>query len=253
MCVCLCTWASLSCLASSSLDWVSVCSSMRRSSTVLSACLHCSCARSRSWISSSSVCSLSLNLYVTYAGKCIFLYSRQIFWTYQCNIYAKIKCELCWPLPAVDWRSVWDAGAPDLSPASSPPAPPHASAHPHAVSAADWALFWPDYPPVERLTANTIQRHIKTMRFRSTSYSKTSFHNLSLEMTLISKCVRVYAYLSLQSEHIVAELQNFLGFGFFLHFQFLQVAFSQPEFLGHNLSILSLFLQSFLFHTHTSG
>lgn len=61
-----CTWASLSCLARSSLVWFVLCSSMVRSSTVLSACLHCSWSLSLSWISSSSERSLSNSLPETY-------------------------------------------------------------------------------------------------------------------------------------------------------------------------------------------
>lgn len=56
------TWACLTCLIRSSLAWLVVCSSIVRSSTILSACLHCSCILSLSWISSSSVCSLSISL-----------------------------------------------------------------------------------------------------------------------------------------------------------------------------------------------
>lgn len=61
-----CTWASLSCLVRSSLVWFVLCSSMVRSSTVLSACLHCSWSLSLSWISSSSDRSLSNSLPETY-------------------------------------------------------------------------------------------------------------------------------------------------------------------------------------------
>lgn len=144
-----CTWASLSCLARSSLVWFVLCSSMVRSSTVLSACLHCSWSLSLSWISSSSERSLSNSLPETYT------HIQKTHRSWGCG-YSKgfhsfsirplcLKVQLKLkryniPLPAVWSRGSAVSALPVPSPAGTPPARPTSSGHPHAAFAAGSSL-----------------------------------------------------------------------------------------------------------------